>query len=417
MDDKSAHKLMGDSFRRQLLMDGAFSSVSFICSKSDDISVSEAILSLQLEDKLAKETEELDQLENERSEKKRARKDLEETKQTYIDAQDGVDELLATYDELKDQCMAGDEVFAPNEESSKKRKRGDSKRTRAKKTRRSSPDSDFIVSDGVEEGDDYTDSDNESDNVEDKEKPLTMEIIDSKIEELRAMKKHGREERQGLSRQILEIRSEVNDLEEQIKKLGNKIASHCILARNDYSTGAIQNDFASGLEELDREAAEDADSENFDPEAQLRDYTEVANQLPVFCVSSRGYQKLRGRLKKDGDPPVFENVEQTGIPALQKHCEKLTEKGRTMSARRFLTNLSQLCNSLSLWSTSDGTVNHLSEVQKAKEAHTLEDKFKKLDKRLDAVILQTVNDLKLEVADNIFDRYGRTYLREIIGNY
>lgn len=38
MDDKSAHKLLGDSFRRQLLMDGGFSTVSFICSKSDDIS-------------------------------------------------------------------------------------------------------------------------------------------------------------------------------------------------------------------------------------------------------------------------------------------------------------------------------------------------------------------------------------------
>lgn len=422
VDDKSAHKLLGDSFRRQLLMDGAFSTVSFICSKSDDISVSEAILSLQLEDKLAKETEELDRLENERSEKKRARKDLEETKQIYIDAQDEVDELLVIYDELKDRCGAGNEVFAPNEERgegfSKKRKRGDSKGMRAKKTRRSSSDSDFIVSDDeVEEDGDRTDSDNESENVEDKGKPLTMENIDTKIEELRATKKHGREERLKLSRQILEVRSEVNDLEKQIKKLENRIASHCILARNDYSTGAIQNDFASGLEELDREAAEDADSENFDPEVQLRDYTEVANQLPVFCVSSRGYQKLRGRLRKDGDPPVFENVEQTGIPALQKHCEKLTEKGRTMSASRFLTNLSQLCNSLSLWSTSDGTVNQLSEVQKAKEAHTLEDKFKKLDKRLDEIILRTTNDLKLEVADNIFDRYGKTYPRGIIGNH
>lgn len=422
VDDKSAHKLLGDSFRRQLLMDGGFSTVSFICSKSDDISISEAILSLELEDELAEEIEELDQLEKQRSEKKDVQRDLEGTKRIYANAQDEVSELLAAYGELRDLCEAGDEVFAPNGENkvefSKKRKRGDSREKKAKKPRfspDSDEDSDFIISDSeVEEG---SEGDQESANVEeDKREPLTMEAIDKKIEELRLMKKSGREERQKLTRHVLGLRSEVNDIDKEIQKLQNRIASYCILARNGYSTGAIQNDFASGLEELDREAAEDADGDNFDPEVQLRDYTEVANQLPVFCVSSRGYQKLRGRLRKDGDPPVFEDVEQTGIPALQAHCEKLTEDGRSMSARRFLTNLSQFCNSLSLWSTGDGTVSHLSEDQKAKEAHTLEDKFKELDKRMDGVILKTVNDLKLEIAENIFDRYGKTYSRGIGGN-
>lgn len=403
-------------------MDGGFSTVSFICSKSDDISVSEAILSLQLEDELVQETEELDQLEKERSSKKHTQRYLEETRKIYADAQDEVSELLMTYGELRDLCEAGDEVFAPKEENkeegSKKRKREDSRGKKAKKTRCSSDfdgSSDFIVSGSeVEEG---SEGGKEAGGVEeDGREPLTMEAINNKIEELRSTKKSGREERQKLTRQVLELRSEVGDLDKRIKKLENRIASYCILARNEYSAGAIQNDFASGLEELDREAAEDAGGENFDPEAQLRDYTEVANQLPVFCVSSRGYQKLRGRLRKDGDPPVFQNIEQTGIPALQAHCEKLTEEGRTMTARRFLTNLSQLCNSLSLWSTSDGTASHLSEDQKAKEAHTLEDKFKKLDKKMDEVILQTVNDLKLEMAENIIDRYGKTYSRGIVGN-
>lgn len=416
MDDKSAHKLLGESFRRQLLMDGAFSAVSFICSKSDDISVSEAMLSLNLDEELSKETEELEELEGERAEKRRRQKDLEETKKAYADAQDEVDELLITYEELKDKYEAGDEVYAPKEKKaeevdSKKRKREDLKGKKAKKARfGDSDDDDFIVSD--DEVEDISDNDNGSDKenkeAEEDQEPLTLEAIDSKIEELRATKKSGREERQKITKQILEVRSEVSDLDKRIKKLTNKVASYCILARNKYSTGAIQNDFASGLEELDREAAEDADGENFDPEAQLRDYSEVANQLPVFCVSSRGYQKLKGRLRKDGDPPVFENVDQTGIPALQAHCTKLTEKGRAMSARRFLTNLSQLCNSLSLWSASDGTTNHLSDTQKEREARTLEDKFKKLDKKLDEVILQTVNDVKLELADNIFDRYGRS---------
>lgn len=64
---------------------------------------------------------------------------------------------------------------------------------------------------------------------------------------------------------------------------------------------AIQNDFANGLQELDREAGEEKDRENFDPTIPVRDSDEVARSLPVFCVSSRGYQKVKGRLRKDGD--------------------------------------------------------------------------------------------------------------------
>lgn len=370
--------------------------------------VSEAMLSLHLEDELSEESEQLEELEKERAEKRRRQKELEETKKVYQDAQDEVDELLTTYEDLKDQCEAGGEVYAPKEKKNdKKRKRVNTDGKKSKKTKLSSSNddgSDFIVSD--DEVEEISDDDSDKENEEDTREPLAIEVIDRKIEELKATKKSGREQRRELTRQILEIRSEVSDLDKRIKKLENKIASYCILARNKYSAGAIQNDFATGLEELDREAAEDADGENFDPEAQLRDYTEVANQLPVFCVSSRGYQKLKGRLKKDGDPPVFENVDQTGIPALQAHCTKLTEKGRTMTARRFLTNLSQLCNSLSLWSTSDGTTSHLSDTQKEKEAHNLEDQFKTLDKKLDDAIVQTMNDIKMELADSIFDRYG-----------
>lgn len=76
----------------------------------------------------------------------------------------------------------------------------------------------------------------------------------------------------------------------------------CISGRNQYSKGAIQQDFAQGLRELDQELAAEDDEGNFNPDADTRNY-EVARSLPVFCVSSRGYQKLQGRLKKDPDIP------------------------------------------------------------------------------------------------------------------
>jgi hypothetical protein len=53
VDDKAAKTLLGDSFKRQLKYDGGFSSVTFICSKTDDISITEAIHSLELDDEVA----------------------------------------------------------------------------------------------------------------------------------------------------------------------------------------------------------------------------------------------------------------------------------------------------------------------------------------------------------------------------
>jgi peptidoglycan hydrolase CwlO-like protein len=42
-DDRVAQNLLGDSFRRQLQFDGTYSRVTFICSKADDISITEAL--------------------------------------------------------------------------------------------------------------------------------------------------------------------------------------------------------------------------------------------------------------------------------------------------------------------------------------------------------------------------------------
>ena len=152
-----------------------------------------------------------------------------------------------------------------------------------------------------------------------------------------------------LTNQMSDVQEQFTDVKAQHTKLRNKVATYCIQARNNYSTTAIKQDFAAGLQELDMEAAEKEDAVNFDPTKQMRDYGDVAKQLPVFCVSSRGYQKLCGRLRRDGDPPVFSSAEETGMPQLQSHCMKLTEKGREYGARKFINNLSLMINSLSLW--------------------------------------------------------------------
>lgn len=116
---------------------------------------------------------------------------------------------------------------------------------------------------------------------------------------------------------------------------------------------------ASGIRELDQEIAEEEDAENFNPEEEKRDYDEVGRNLPVFCVSSRAYHKLQGRFRQEANVPGFEGLEETGIPQLQQHCKVLTVKGRNNACQHFLSMLSQLLNSLSLWFANDGSGSNL----------------------------------------------------------
>lgn len=313
VDDKTAHKLMGEGFRRQLLMDGGYSSMSFICSKSDDISISEAMLSLHLEEELEPQSTEVEQLEQQVKGMKNRRKELEAARRDIQAAADELDGLLDKWEKMKDEVEAGKEVYAPKP---RKRKRSNDSSGRGKRAKHSDDDTIAIDSDNDDDVQELSDDDTSVNESEDGDKGelLTMEAIGAKIDELKTTKKEGREEKKKLNKEILEVKSDINDLEDRKKILENKMAAHCIIARNKYSASAIQHDFASGLEEMDREAAEEREGENFDPDVQLRDYDEVAKQLPVYCVSSRGYQKLCGRLKKDGDPPVFQDKDQTGIP-------------------------------------------------------------------------------------------------------
>jgi hypothetical protein len=78
-------------------------------------------------------------------------------------------------------------------------------------------------------------------------------------------------------------------------------------------SSAIQRDFATGIKELDQEVAEEIDEASFNPEEDQRDYNEVARSLPVFCVSSRAYQKLSGRFKRDKAVLGFSAPDQTEV--------------------------------------------------------------------------------------------------------
>jgi GTPase SAR1 family protein len=382
VDDKAAKSLLGETFKRQLKMDGGYSTVTFICSKTDDISLMEAQDSLGIEDELAVLWNKCDELSKKKQSLKKELEELKEIKGDYARAMEAADEELEVWEKLKDDFDDGKTVYAPalkTKGSAKKRKRGTSKKP-SKKARLDVSDDDFIDDSSHSELGDASDDDSdiESGNEELPE-PLTEEKILEKIGDLRATKKDGRLQRAQLDSEIKKVRALMDEGGKDYDAAEAVIFQKCIQGRNEYSKGAIQQDFAAGIKELDMEIQEEEDAAHFNPEAEVRDYDEVARSLPVFTVSSRAYQKLMGRLLKDKAVPGFATIEETQIPQLQEHAKKTTEAGRQANCRRFLNSLSQLLNSLKLWASSDGSSNNLTELQKSQEAKILKDKLSKLD--------------------------------------
>ena len=382
VDDKSAKTLLGDSFKRQLKMDGGYSSVTFICSKTDDISLTEAQDSLGLEEEMGHLYAKFERLRKTKKGLQNQMQVLKDTKGDISAAMETADEELEMWEKLQEDQNEGVVVYAPTKlkSTSKKRKRSGKTSTPRKKSKYVEPDTDDeFIDDGSDRDSDagsyYSGADSEADRGE----PLTEDHIILKIAELRAAKKAGRSKKFQVDEQIKAMRKEIAQLDSEQEVIDAELSARCISGRNEYSRSAIQKDFASGIRELDQELAEEEDAANFDPEADARDYEEVARSLKVFCVSSRAYQKLKGRLLKDKAVPGFKNVDETEIPKLQAHCQKLTEAGREAACKRFLTNLVQVLNSLRLWSSNDGSGRNLTDSQLKREAKILNEKLDRLD--------------------------------------
>ena len=381
VDDKAAKSLLGESFKRQLKMDGGFNTVTFVCSKCDDISLEEAQDSLGLGDEMEPDWEELEKLGKKIKSMKKQMDELKDTKAVYGESMNDIDEQVEIWDGLKEKIEGGETVFSPKPKSAGRKRKGSSNEKARKKQRKTMTSDD--ESDGAEDSN-LSDASDEgrnpgSEDGSESREPLTEEHIVAKLQELRATKKEARTQRGDITERISQIRKEIDQSKKAEEKIESKMSAMCISGRNAYTKGAIQQDFAAGIKELDQELAAEEDEENFNPDAEIRDYDEVARGLPVFCVSSRAYQKLQGRLRKDPHIAGFTNIEETEIPHLQAHCEKLTETGRSANCRTFINKLSQLLNSLTLWASSDGTSANMTAEQRAREAMFLQKGLKSLE--------------------------------------
>jgi hypothetical protein len=193
VDDKAAKSLLGESFRRQLKFDGTYSHVTFICSKTDDISITEAVDTLGLEEDLAGYFEEIDRIDEEKSQLEDQWKELRESKAVYEATIEDLSDKFEDWELLRDEAKDGKVVYEPKADGKRKRSSSDSpqKEHKKRRTSKSSGGSDSGTASDTDETESEPEGEDAASDEEEDRQPLSIETITEKIEEFRQTKERG----------------------------------------------------------------------------------------------------------------------------------------------------------------------------------------------------------------------------------
>ncbi|KAK1982970.1 tat pathway signal sequence [Colletotrichum cereale] len=323
VDDKSAKDLLGDSFRNQMLLDHRYSAITFICSKTDDIKIDEASGELGLtmdiqsnHSKIASLTDEMPALEDE----------LKALKQHKAEDADTLDTCRDELDESENALrrIQGGQQLGPATANLGKRKHAS--------------DNSSIVDSSMDTGAGNN--------------PWTEEQAEEHIYALRAQVQILRDRVKVATATVKQKEQELEEKLQERKLLKDSVKEACIQKRNWASAQRIRQDFADGIRELDEMNAPGPNDLDFDAKRVVRDYEKFRAELPVFCVSSQAYQKLSGMMRnEDFSTSGYKGIDDTRIPGLQAHAQKLTEANRNARCRRILVKLGSLLTSISCWVT------------------------------------------------------------------
>ncbi|KAI0025028.1 hypothetical protein F4780DRAFT_490832 [Xylariomycetidae sp. FL0641] len=407
IDDKAPQDLLGQSFKRQLKFDGTYSKITFICSKTDDVLIDEASMVFGLD----KELEDLQTKQNtlfewQSTSSEQLAKDSERLKSlsTYNTQ---LDKHLEQWEKARVRQSSGQEARAPKEINTTKRKAPPSHLVMRKRLR-SAPET------PVDEASlRYTAAADYWDNLQrdipkfEEKQLITEEDTMSMMEFLRAQKVAAVEEMEHLEQRSSDEEVRGLELEEASLDAESRLVSLCISKRNDYSRDAIRESFALGLKQLDDLDAQRDDPETFDPDEEVRDYDLIASSLPIFCVCSRAYQALIGKLSTRSNLEGFDSAETTEIPQLVQHAKNLTEAIRMKENKVFLNNALQVLNSLYIWSSEHDFESDLTEEEKQSEMLKVKDSLAELEEGLRVAIGDFFHGCNKILQKRLFDRFDK----------
>ncbi|KAF5500731.1 Nuclear GTPase SLIP-GC [Colletotrichum siamense] len=182
------------------------------------------------------------------------------------------------------------------------------------------------------------------------------------------------------SKKLEEVRAEQTRLAEKVKKA-------CIQKRNKISRNNLQDYFRSVLREAQQQTAAFNLADNL-----LDDNM----RLPVFCISSRAYQRLEGLSAGVSDSlSGFDDAQDTEIPQLQRHAQGLTDDLRIAKNREVLATISQLLNSISLWTQN------VPDFNTALDAEMLRSLLDEFEQEMLSVTEAGVQKLQASIKDGI----------------
>ncbi|KAK5631980.1 hypothetical protein RRF57_007694 [Xylaria bambusicola] len=383
VDDQAAHELLGEKFKQQLKLDGNYSNVTFICSKTDDINFDEAADTFELDEEVQRwnglEQTLLELKKSSEIEKHRMRaKNLA----AFIDE---IGDYLERYEDLSSD-QANGKTVTPPKKCPRKRTRTDTEEPnkRCKVDLQKFQDNQWVST-----GDLWEDMEKNMPKFA-AGRQLTRQDIKSMTEYLKSKKSVATSECRNLRKKIANDEACIEKLGNEVLELQKQVEVACVSARNESSREAIREQFASGLKELDELEAQSIDPNNFDPEQEKRDYAEVGRSLPLYCVSSRAYQSLSRNEQVKG----FHDVDSTQIPQLRAHTKESTESTRIHDAKSFLNDLAQMLNSLYLWSSRNGADLYLTNEEKEAEMRYVTEQVEELGKHLQAANEKFFKQLK-----------------------
>ncbi|KAH8830804.1 hypothetical protein DL96DRAFT_1668499 [Flagelloscypha sp. PMI_526] len=402
VDDKTARDLLGDAFKTQLLMDGAYddSTITFIATKCDDISPSEIIDQLDLEDEpeLVDIEEKLENLKDAQADAARkenaAKKNLKgieaELKHVRAVLKVNIKKHLEAVKNGKDftpkltKPSANDKTVKESSSSKKRKNMRKGKSGSPKRMRSSSPaaaDSDTEMDSPDEDEDENSDESNESDSdseeehsdasdkdsesefesnasdeeqEEEEQEEVTEEYIENKIKESKDKIKEIRDRLNEARKERKSANEALGIIKPKIANEQRKKASFCSERRSQFSKEILREDFRTGLKQMDDSHAEEHNPDTFDPTQNVRDYDAIS--LPVFTVSARDYARIKGQAKGDGEPSTFTDPQLTEVPLLQSWCKELTVASRERTARNFLVHLATFSKTVESYTRGIGDV-------------------------------------------------------------
>ncbi|KAG9006590.1 hypothetical protein FRB94_000607 [Tulasnella sp. JGI-2019a] len=318
------------SLRSRCTVDGNYdaNTITFVATKTDDISCSEIISTLRLdEDERCQEIRtRIEECKNAKKLQKN-RKIAAQVEKKTINGE--LKTRRAALADLKRRIKGEANVAA----SGMKRKRPDDRSTgpKSKRARNGHGDMTFEVeawssshekeeaadsdiSDGSDEDGPSCSDVSDDDKFEDCDGSDNSDEGDVTMEEMKAILKLRQEEVDGLAKALEAVNlaakvvtNEASMAEKNRRKAQKDLDCFCAKSRNEYTQERLKQDFRAGLKDMDDQTlASQANAADFDPNTGSRDYDTVV--LPTFTVSSRDYMRIKGLVGEDGDVSCFSDL-------------------------------------------------------------------------------------------------------------